>query len=364
MRMRWAIYLRQEGHPAPPPRNPRSIIDIESAVEDPIPVGVHYDVDIEEVYYGATNGPILGWGVTGPVRIASRRITGERFAVKRLDLLDAKTENDQKQLLEEIYAMCRLEHPHVVRLEEVYESESEIYLVEELCEGGELFDALQEQSQGRYEESRCRDMVRQILDAVCYIHSKGIIHRDLKLENFLLTAGNENKHSDCGDRIKMIDFGLSKHFITGEQHEERVGTPYTVAPEVIKGQYNERCDLWAVGVITYLLLSGESPFGGNHGTDESLAEVRDSILRGRLQFDTLPSVWGDVSPEARNFLRELLQIDPDLRPTAEEALTHPWLSGGRGKTRFKEEQSTNEEGRPKCTGEIVRRARLRKHFSV
>ena len=111
-----------------------------------------------------------------------------------------------------------------------------------------------------------------------YLHNKGIVHRDLKLENFLFRDGDAN--SD----LVMIDFGLSKHFTFGEVHSEAVGTPYTVAPEVIRGRYNERCDVWAIGVITYLLLSGEPPFGGCGGP-ETMLQVRDNILRGSFKFE-------------------------------------------------------------------------------
>lgn len=182
------------------------------------------------------------------------------------------------------------DHPNIVRLEEVYESHNEIYLVQEVCKGGELFDRLDEQPDYHYTEAQCARLVKQMLCSVRYIHNKGIIHRDLKLENFLFSD------LDAKSELKMIDFGLSKHFQFGEIHvscshhimhlfivhmmhamiclhveyisplfpillstffqHEAVGTPYTVAPEVIRGSYDERCDVWAIGVITYLLLSG------------------------------------------------------------------------------------------------------------
>ena len=113
-----------------------------------------------------------------------------------------------------------------------------------------------------------------MLYALRYLHSKKVIHRDLKLENFLFSSTSENSE------LKMIDFGLSKHFKYGEELHEAVGTPYTVAPEVIRGSYDEKCDLWAIGVITFLLLSGDSPFGGCGGP-ESLATVRSNILQGK-----------------------------------------------------------------------------------
>jgi len=228
-----------------------------------------------------------------------------------------ETDESLEQLRQEIFIMCQLDHPNIVRLEEVYESTSEIYLVQELCHGGELFDRLDEQPDYHYTEQQCARLVKQMLCAVRYIHSKEIIHRDLKLENFLFTTREGNAE------LKMIDFGLSKHFKYGEVQHEAVGTPYTVAPEVIRGNYDERCDVWAIGVITYLLLSGEPPFGGCGGP-EPLAMVRTNILQGSFFFDP-PEIWDNVSFEAKDFIKSLLVTDPKKRPTASQAQRSTWL---------------------------------------
>mmetsp|Transcript_22709 Transcript_22709/g.40463 ORF Transcript_22709/g.40463 Transcript_22709/m.40463 type:complete len:1094 (+) Transcript_22709:257-3538(+) len=272
---------------------------------------------IEEVYDGVHDGPVLGSGISGIVRLVTHRATQVAYAVKCLDLALIDSEEGLKQLKEEIYIMCQLDHPNIVRLEEVYESHSEIYLVQEVCKGGELFDRLDEQPDYHYTEAQCARLVKQMLRSVRYIHNKGIIHRDLKLENFLFSEG------EAESELKMIDFGLSKHFTFGEVHHEAVGTPYTVAPEVIKGSYDERCDVWAIGVITYLLLSGEPPFGGCGGP-ETLMQVRDNILRGA--YDLEPhEVWQTVSQEAKDFIRSLLVVDPMARPTALQAKESKWL---------------------------------------
>jgi len=259
----------------------------------------------------------LGSGISGLVRLVTHRATGLKYAVKCLDLGLVDTEEGLQQLREEIYIMCQLDHPNIVRLEEVYESHSEIYLVQELCLGGELFDRLDEQPDYHYTEAQCARLIKQMLCSVRYIHSKGIIHRDLKLENFLF--------SDTGpdSELKMIDFGLSKHFKFGEVQHEAVGTPYTVAPEVIRGSYDERCDVWAIGVITYLLLSGESPFGGCGGP-ESLVVVRDNILKCNFVFEP-EDIWENVSEKAKHFIKKLLVTDPNLRPTARDVQRDEWL---------------------------------------
>lgn len=282
---------------------------------------VHMEVPfgkpIEEVYEGVHDGPVLGSGISGLVRLCSHKATGARYAVKCLDLGLVGSEEGLQQLREEIAIMCQLDHPNIVRLEEVYESHSEIYLVQELCVGGELFDRLDEQPDYHYSEAQCAKLVKQMLCSVRYIHSKGIIHRDLKLENFLFSNGSPDSE------LKMIDFGLSKHFQYGEVHHEAVGTPYTVAPEVIKGSYDERCDVWAIGVIAYLLLSGDPPFGGCGGP-ESLFQVRSNILRGKFEFEPA-EVWDHVSQDAKNFICTMLVTDPNGRPTAEICQGAKWI---------------------------------------
>jgi calcium-dependent protein kinase len=291
--------------------------DAKSMSERVVHIEVPFGKPIEEVYSGVHDGPVLGSGISGLVRLATHRATGLKYAVKCLDLGLVDTEEGLQQLREEIYIMCQLDHPNIVRLEEVYESHSEIYLVQELCLGGELFDRLDEQPDYHYTEAQCARLIKQMLCSVRYIHSKGIIHRDLKLENFLF--------SDTGadSELKMIDFGLSKHFKFGEVQHEAVGTPYTVAPEVIRGSYDERCDVWAIGVITYLLLSGESPFGGCGGP-EPLVQVRDNILRCNFVFEP-EDIWEQVSEKAKQFIRKLLVTDPNLRPTAREVQKDEWL---------------------------------------
>jgi len=282
---------------------------------------VHIEVPfgrpIEEVYDGVHSGPILGSGVSGLVRKVIHRKTGVEYAVKSLDLGLVETKEGLEQLREEIFIMCQLDHPNIVRLEEVYESHSEIYLVQELCVGGELFDRLDDQPDYHYTETECARLIKQMLCAVRYLHSKGIIHRDLKLENFLFSSNAPDSE------LKMIDFGLSKHFRYGEVQHEAVGTPYTVAPEVIRGQYDERCDIWAIGVIAFLLFSGDPPFGGCGGP-ETLMVVRQNILNGEFEFEPA-EIWDLVSDLGKVFVKDLLVTDPEKRPTARDAQKHSWL---------------------------------------
>lgn len=279
---------------------------------------------IEEVYEGVHSGRELGQGVTGIVRLVTHRATGVQYAVKCLDLTKIETEEGLQRICEEICILSELDHPNIGRLEEVYESQSKVYLVQELCLGRELLDRLDEQPE-YFTEERCASLVEQMLCSVRYLHSKGIVHRDLKLENFLFSS----EESDA--ELKLIDFGFSKHFRTGEIQHEATGTPYTIAPEIIHGSYDEKCDIWAIGVITYLILSGHPPFGscdretclGGCQNPGCMETVRRNILSGSLSFD--PGDWYGVSAQARDFIRMLLESNPHSRPSAEEAQRHPWL---------------------------------------
>jgi hypothetical protein len=179
-------------------RNPKSlvhsssVIGLDSMIEsrreneggitaNVVHMEVPFGKPIEEVYDGVHTGPVLGSGISGLVRLVTHKATGVKYAVKCLDLGLVDTKEGLAQLREEIFIMCQLDHPNIVRLEEVYESHSEIYLVQELCLGGELFDRLDEQPDYHYTEAECARLIKQMLCAVRYLHSKGIIHRDLKL---------------------------------------------------------------------------------------------------------------------------------------------------------------------------------------
>jgi len=301
----------------PTPRN--SIIGTIDKSEHMVLVPMEIGEPIESVYDGVHDGPELGTGITGIVRKVTHKKTGHEYAVKKLDLGKIETEEDLQQLRQEIAIMCQLDHPNVVRLEEVYESPTAIYLVQELCLGGDLFDRLDAQDDVHYTEAGCARLMKQIVDAIRYIHDKGIIHRDLKLENFMFSSQEEDS------RLRMIDFGLSKHFQYGDILNEAVGSAYTVAPEVILGEYNEKADLWSVGVITYLLLSGETPFGGAGEEDISPMQTRQNILAANYEF--LPEyIWENISPQAVDFIKSLLVTDPTQRPTAEEIQKSEWLT--------------------------------------
>lgn len=154
--------------------------------------------------------------------------------------------------------MRNLDHPNIIKLYETFEDSRNIYLVMEICEGGELFDRIIDK--GQFSETEARVIFTQMIQAINYCHSNGIAHRDLKPENFLFLTKAEDSP------IKVIDFGLSKHFDEKGGHSAmttRAGTPYYISPEVLSGNYDESCDIWSSGVILYILLSGVPPFGGD-----------------------------------------------------------------------------------------------------
>jgi calcium-dependent protein kinase len=174
----------------------------------------------------------------------------------------------------------------------------------------ELFDQII--AQGFFTERAAASAVKQMLSAILYLHNHSVCHRDIKPENWLLMS------KDINSPLKLIDFGLSGRFTPGQPLKTRSGTPYYVAPEVLGGSYDERCDEWSIGVLGYVLLVGYPPFNGN-SDQEILARVK----QGRVIFP--PAEWNGVSAEAKNFISRLLEFNPAKRMSAAEALEHPWI---------------------------------------
>ena len=167
---------------------------------------------------------------------------------------------ERVRLMYEIDILKNLNHPNILRLYEVYESKDKINLVTELCDGQELFEAIQ--SMHRFDERQAAGIIKEILLAVSYCHSKNVSHRDLKPENILIEIKNQQI------TLKVIDFGTSHHYAPGKGNNKMTqlyGTPYYIAPEVLNHDYTEKCDIWSIGIILYILLSGKPPFAG---TDE------------------------------------------------------------------------------------------------
>jgi len=268
-------------------------------VENPGDVRKLYDIEASK----------LGEGTYGSVSRGKHRGTGVQRAIKTLSKGHQKNIERFKQ---EIAIMKKLDHPNIIKLFETFEDSRNMYLVMELCSGGELFDRIIEA--GHFCEADAAIVVQHILHAIFYMHKNGVCHRDLKPENFLFLS----KASIDKNVLKIIDFGLSTRFEDGKAMTTKAGTPYYVAPQVLKGQYDRSCDLWSCGVIMFTVLCGYPPFYGK--TDQ---EVLRKVRAGNFTFE--PKDWRHVSDDAKALVKMLLRMDPTQRATAEEALQHEWI---------------------------------------
>ncbi|KAF5451799.1 hypothetical protein F2P56_026869 [Juglans regia] len=202
-------------------------------------------------------------------------------------------------------------HKHLVKFHDACEDANNVYIVMELCEGGELLDRILSRG-GRYAEDDAKFIVVQILSVVAFCHLQGVVHRDLKPENFLFTSRSEDAD------MKLIDFGLSDFIRPDARLNDIVGSAYYVAPEVLHRSYSLEGDIWSIGVITYILLCGSRPFWAR--TESGIFRA---VLRTDPNFEDIP--WPSVSAEAKDFVKRLLNKDYRKRMTAVQALTHPWL---------------------------------------
>jgi len=258
---------------------------------------------------------VLGTGYNGSVFLATSKKNGLKFAVKGFHLHGVGGDK-MKQLEDEAEIFLGMDHPHVARLVDVYESETHLNLVMECMEGGELFERLAKRK--RFSEVDAASASWQMLLAVNYLHNRGIVHRDLKLENFLYER-------DDSDHLKLIDFGFSHIWEPNTKMALSCGTLAYVAPEVLKKSYTSQCDLWSLGVILFILLAGYMPFSGSEKSQ------RRAIENGTYSWRQ--ERWNNVSSEAIDLVKRLLDKDPSQRPTAEQAMTHRWLVENREKGR-------------------------------
>eukprot|EP00262_Sarcandra_glabra_P005322 TRINITY_DN1677_c0_g1_i1.p1 TRINITY_DN1677_c0_g1~~TRINITY_DN1677_c0_g1_i1.p1 ORF type:complete len:525 (+),score=100.27 TRINITY_DN1677_c0_g1_i1:276-1850(+) len=257
----------------------------------------------------------LGRGEFGVTYLCIDRTTRELLACKSISKRKLRTAIDVEDVRREVAIMKHLPHnSSIVSLKEACEDENAVHLVMELCEGGELFDRIV--ARGHYTERAAASVTRTIAEVVQLCHKHGVIHRDLKPENFLFANEKENSP------LKAIDFGLSIFFKPGERFSEIVGSPYYMAPEVLKRNYGPEIDIWSAGVILYILLCGVPPFWA-----ESEQGVAQAILRGLIDFKRDP--WPNISENAKNLVRQMLEPDPKLRLTAKQVLEHPWLQNAK-----------------------------------
>eukprot|EP00986_Skeletonema_menzelii_P004273 scaffold1452_cov96-Skeletonema_menzelii.AAC.8 len=307
------------------------------------PVTGHYS-NFHDNYYIPSSSSILGIGQYGQVQSCIQIPTGKIYAVKTIQKSSIKhLHHIQREihLLTKISTSCasadaqQQHHPNILQLVDFHEDQDHVYIITERYTGGELFDFIGQHSsrRGSYgclTEGYAASIIKCLLEAVAYLHSLGIVHRDVKPENILFEHDRGEKEYEqhyfdsVTNSIRLIDFGLSReyNFEVDGYMSNPVGTSYYVAPECLEGKYTQSCDVWSVGIITYILLCGYPPFNG--ANDDEIKSIILNYGSAKNVNFTLRG-WAGKSDEAKDFIKCLLRRDPSERFTADEALMHPWL---------------------------------------
>ncbi|XP_071957572.1 serine/threonine-protein kinase SIK3-like isoform X2 [Antedon mediterranea] len=249
----------------------------------------------------------IGRGNFAVVKLATHVITKAKVAIKIIDKTQLDDENKRK-IEREVQVMKLLRHPHIIRLYQVMQTERMMYLVTEYASGGEIFDHLI--SHGKMTEREARPKFRQIVAAINYCHCRHVVHRDLKAENLLL---------DANKQVKIADFGFSNFFESGQLLKTWCGSPPYAAPELFEGKeyLGPKADVWSLGVVLYVLVSGNLPFGG-----DTLQSLRTNVLSGHFRIPFF------MSPDCENLIRHMLVLDPQKRYTTSQILQHRWIRSG------------------------------------
>jgi len=256
----------------------------------------------------------IGSGAYGTVYKVMHRDLNQLRAMKVISKQYVLSQDGDQSFLKEIEVLSNLDHPNILKIYEYFVDENKYYILMELCEGGELYEKIIEFQY--FSEHDAAKIMKKLFSCIFYLHSKGIVHRDLKPENILLEKEKNDEMKDF--TIKLIDFGTSNYFEPSNKLTYKIGTAYYIAPEVINQSYTEKCDIWSLGVIMYVLLSGRPPFEG----DDDYA-IMKSVKSGKYSLES--QEWENTSNEAKDLIRKLLVVDPNKRISAEEAFKHPWI---------------------------------------
>ena len=276
--------------------------------------------------YKKTN--FLGEGAFASVYLVQNRITEAIRAMKIINKSVTCTEEEEKEIENEINILRAMDHPNILKIFEFYSNKESYSIITEYCSGGELFKEMQEN--GPFDEKYVAYVMYQIFSAINYCHSMNIIQRDLKPENILIIDRNRNGYP----RIKVCDFGTSLMVEKGGVQKKLVGSSYYIAPEVLRKHYNEKCDIWSCGVILYILLSGKPPFDG-----EDDNEIMGNVTTG--QYDIHCAPFNRISKSAIDLIKKLLVMDTSRRISAQEALNHVWFKEKKAKELYHQIKDEN-----------------------
>lgn len=250
----------------------------------------------------------IGSGKFSDVFLVTDKITAVKYAVK---VIRKRTmnRNEREMIRKEVEILSNLRHPGIIALKDVFESKKKVRIVTEYVKGNDLLEMMKSETKS---EENIKIVIKKILEVIKYLHTSGVMHRDIKPENIIVYNQNNEVH------IKIIDYGLSTYFKTNEIKKLKCGTLGYTAPEILTGSYNEKVDIWSVGIIAYAYFTGRLPFF-SYSRDEIVQLTRFKDLSFDLQ------EWKYFTIEARDFCFFLLDRDPTSRPSCQEALNHEWF---------------------------------------
>ena len=265
----------------------------------------------------------LGDGAYGTVYLAINLMTKAKVAMKKINKVK-ENEIDDMEIKNEINILKKLDHPNIVKILEFYSTPKAYYIITNFCQCGELYNQIKYQ----YNENQLAVLFYQVFSGLYYLHSNNIVHRDLKLENILITEIEKEKKTGKNlFWIKIIDFGTAKIFEKNKSEKAVVGSSYYIAPEVLQKKYNEKCDTWSAGVILYMLICGRAPFDGADD-DEIIANIRKGVFNHKHKKLLASSL------DVQDLVKKLLEVNVAKRLSAAEALKHPWFAKFGGKSLY------------------------------
>ena len=270
----------------------------------------------------------LGKGAFGTVYKVQSYKTNKICAMKVIDRQYIKHQDDDQKFLKEIEILCKLEHPNIIKMYEYFQDDKNYYLITEYISGGDLYEFIA--NDFTFTESKAKRIMKQLFQAISYLHSNKIVHRDIKSSNILIenTCTPSQDNNDNNLNIKLIDFGTSNYLKNKKsKFTITVGSPYYMAPEVLKGKYNHKCDIWSAGVLLHIMLTGKPPFDGINRED-----VYNKIKKCYLNMEA--SQYNSISPEGKDLLKKTLTKKINKRLSAKECLDHPWFMDNSSKLKL------------------------------